>query len=331
MKKKKMLRWLTLRPRLRPHTRSYQSTAHVSSDDGHGKTPSTTEPQIPPSTTEQQIPPTFHPIIRRPTEEITKRRANVHGGGRGEVSLREAFFDDPFNVTIPETDNFVPWMDFTLPNTVDQFLLGCDQDIGGESTVTLEYKEETDEENGMPIWADDTEISGTDVAAGLGYARFSGDLSMDFTGDASRSGYAMTRSKEPSTPLDLGEFQGLAMRIRSPMQYQRPYQCNVRTSSFLPDEVYIGVLQNQSSGWVTVQLPFNSFMLTGRGHMRSIQRAMNTHEMLSVGFSCTEKVPGPYMLDVAWIAVVRNMLEDQDILKLNYNDGILESAAGIIR
>ena len=31
------------------------------------------------------------------------------------------------------------------------------------------------------------------------------------------------------------------------------------------------------------------------------------------------------------IAAVRNMLEDKDILKLNYNDGVLDAAAGIIR
>ena len=244
------------------------------------------------------------------------RRANIHGGGRGEISLREAMHD-PLNVTLPDVDNLVPLMDFTLPSTIDQFLLGCDQDIGGESTVALEYHEETNDVSGMPIWGDDTEISGTSVGAGLGYARFSGDLSMDFTGDASRSGYAMTRSKEPVTPLDLGEFQGIAMRVRSPMQYQRPYQCNIRTTSFLPDEVYISLLQNKSPGWITVQIPFDSFMLTGRGHLRYIDRAMNTHEILTIGFSCAEKVPGPYVLDIAWIAVVRNMLEDKDILKSN--------------
>ena len=255
---------------------------------------------------------------------------NVQGGGRGVIPLREAM-RDPFNVAVPEADNFVPLMDFTLPNTIDQFLLGCDQDIGGESTISLEYHEETNEGDGRPNWADDNEISGTSVAAGLGYARFAGTLSMDFTGDASRSGYAMTRSKEPVEPLDLGEFQGIAMRVRSPMPYQRPYQCNIRTSSFLPDEVYIGLLQNKTPGWVTVQLPFDSFMLTGRGHYRSIQRPMNTHEILSFGFSCSEKVPGPYALDIAWIAAARHMLDDKDILKLNYSDGVLDAAAGIIR
>lgn len=246
------------------------------------------------------------------------------------MPLRDVI-SDPFNVAVPDAENFVALMDFTLPNTIDQFLLGSDKDIGGESTISLEYKEKTDEVTGVPEWADETEISGTSVAAGLGYARFSGDLSMDFSGDVVRSGYAMTRSKEPVTPLDLGEFQGLAMRIRSPMSYQRPYQCNIRTTSFLPDEVYIGVLQNETNGWVTVQLPFDSFMLTGRGHFRSIQRAMNSHEILTLGFSCSEKVPGPYVLDIAWVAAVRNMLEDKDILKLNYSDGILDAAAGIIR
>jgi hypothetical protein len=272
--------------------------------------------------------PTKFQIIKK--QPKTSSELNVQGGGRGVIPLREAL-NDPFNVAVPDADNFVPLMDFTLPTTIDQFLLGCDQDIGGESTISLEYKEETNDDNGMPTWADDTDISGTAVAAGLGYARFSGNLSMDFTGDATRSGYAMTRSKEPVTPLDLGEFEGLAMRVRSPMKYQRPYQCNVRTTSFLPDEVYIGILQNETPGWVTVQLPFDSFVLTGRGHFRAIQRPMNTHEILTFGFSCSEKVPGPYVLDIAWIAAVRNMLEDKDILKLNYNDGILDAAAGIIR
>ena len=274
-------------------------------------------------------PPKFQ-VVPHDAPPPPQQQLNVQGGGRGQVPLREAM-QDPFNVAIPDTENFVPLMDFTLPSTIDQFLLGCDQDIGGESTVQLDYREDVDDTTGFPTWADDNEISGTAVAAGLGYARFSGNLSMDFTGDASRSGYAMTRSKEPVTPLDLGEFQGLAMRVRSPMQYQRPYQCNVRTTSFLPDEVYIGLLQNETPGWVTVQLPFDAFMLTGRGHFRSIQRPMNTHEVLSFGFSCSEKVPGPYALDVAWVAVVRNMLEDKDILKLNYSDGVLDAAAGIIR
>ena len=58
---------------------------------------------------------------------------------------------------------------------------------------------------------------------------------------------------------------------------------------------------------------------------------MPTHEFLTVGFACTEKVPGPYHLDVAWIAAVRNMLGDEDVLKLNYSGGVLDAASGIIR
>ena len=119
--------------------------------------------------------------------------------------------------------------------------------------------------------------------------------------------------------------------MRSPLPYQRPYGVNVRTESFLPDEVFIGILQLNSPGWVTVQLPFDAFTLTGRGHIRAIQRHMPTHEFLTVGFACTEKVPGPYLLDVAWIAAVRDMLGDEDVLKMNYSGGVLDAASGIIR
>ena len=54
-------------------------------------------------------------------------------------------------------------------------------------------------------------------------------------------------------------------------------------------------------------------------------------QFLTVGFACTEKVPGPYLLDVAWIAAVRDMLGDEDVLKMNYSGGVLDAASGIIR
>lgn len=263
-----------------------------------------------------------------------RKKAQSLGGGRGEISLREALSHDPLDVTPPELDNWNLLFDFSEPETIADWRWASDKDIGGESTCELEHVPGTpDASNTLkrPEWADETPISGFDMCTGTGYARFSGNLSMDFTGSATRSGYAMARSQEPLQPLDLGEYKGLAMRVRSPLPYQRPYGINVRTESFLPDEVFIGILQLSSPGWVTVQLPFDAFTLTGRGHVRAIQRPMPTHEFLTVGFACTEKVPGPYHLDVAWIAAVRNMLGDEDVLKLNYSGGVLDAASGIIR
>ena len=267
------------------------------------------------------------------TPAQTKRPQSL-GGGRGEISLREALSHDPLDVTPPDLDNWNLLFDFSVPETVADWRWASDKDIGGESTCELEHVPGTpDASNTLkrPEWADETPISGFDMCTGTGYASFSGNLSMDFTGSATRSGYAMARSQEPLQPLDLGEYKGLAMRVRSPLPYQRPYGINVRTESFLPDEVFIGILQLSSPGWVTVQLPFDAFTLTGRGHVRAIQRPMPTHEFLTVGFACTEKVPGPYHLDVAWIAAVRNMLGDEDVLKLNYSGGVLDAASGIIR
>ena len=257
------------------------------------------------------------------------RRPRNMGGGRGEVGLREALSHDPLDIAPPEVDNWNMLFDFSDPSTVSSWVWASDKDIGGESTCELEHVEGPLLD--PPEWADETPISGSDMCIGSGYARFFGNLSLDFTGSATRSGYAMARSQEPLQPLDLGEYKGLAMRVRSPLPYQRLYGINVRTESFLPDEVYIGALQLNSPGWVTVQLPFESFTLTGRGHIRAIQRPMPTHEFLTVGFACTEKVPGPYHLDVAWIAAVRNMLGDEDVLKMNYSGGVLDAASGIIR
>ena len=292
------------------------------------------------------VPPEKTPLKKPPQKKSAPQSL---GGGRGEISLREALRFDPLDVTPPDLNNWNVLFDFSEPATVADWLWASDKDIGGESTCSLEHVPGSptapsdrggiggggggggDGEAPTPEWADETPISGLDLCTGTGFARFSGNLSMDFTGSATRSGYAMARSQEPLQPLDLGEYKGLAMRVRSPLPYQRPYGVNVRTESFLPDEVFIGILQLNSTGWVTVQLPFDAFTLTGRGHIRAIQRHMPTHEFLTVGFACTEKVPGPYHLDVAWIAAVRDMLGDEDVLKMNYSGGVLDAASGIIR
>ena len=78
-------------------------------------------------------------------------------------------------ISLQESERML--VDFSDPDVTAAMILGSDQDIGGESTCTLEYESLT--------------------LTGLVIRVFSGNLSVEHTGRAVRTGYCAMRTPKP--------------------------------------------------------------------------------------------------------------------------------------
>jgi hypothetical protein len=112
-------------------------------------------------------------------------------------------------------DNLRLWEPDSSDVVDDEWLSTSDLgSIGGKSTVSVRYAV-TDE--------------------GPSAVVFSGDISLERSGKVAKSGYAAMRHSFPWREVDLGEYEGLAMRVKSD---GRTYMVNAQTDTFIADDLY---------------------------------------------------------------------------------------------
>ncbi|KAF3004150.1 hypothetical protein E8E13_005280 [Curvularia kusanoi] len=192
---------------------------------------------------------------------------------------------------------------FRLQNADDlrQFKKMSDKDIGGYSTVNLDYHPSTQTEPA--------------------HARFHGTISTQLPHNQphiQRTGYAGFRTLERGRTIfgpsfwDVSRYGYLALQFKSD---GRKYFVNVQTDSIVPTDIHQHLLHSKTPGeWETVLIKWSEFVRTNHGQVVEPQREMLTQKVRTVGISLIDRIPGPYDLSIGNVWATNAGAED-DILR----------------
>jgi NADH dehydrogenase [ubiquinone] 1 alpha subcomplex assembly factor 1 len=184
---------------------------------------------------------------------------------------------------------------FTEKDARMRWAIGCDQDIGGYSTATLEVTPE-------------------------GYGRFSGTLSQRLPHDRKdiiRSGYAAIRTRNARPTLfgdlfwDTTQFRFLLLRVRGD---HRRYMVNLQTDGVVQTDLFQHRLFLRRPGtWEDVLIAFRDFTQTNNGLILPTQMQMLRERVRSIGISVADGQEGPFQLEIAHIKMINTEDTDGDI------------------
>jgi len=181
-----------------------------------------------------------------------------------------------------------PLITFSESNSIELCKTMSDADLGGFSTVNLDF-----------IPASESQPS---------HAHFYGDISIELPPnrpEVVRSGYAGWRTQDRGRTLwgrslwDIDPYAFLALRFKSD---GRKYFVNIQTDSIVPTDLHQHRLFSKKPGeWETVVIPFNDFVRTNHGQVVEPQSEILRQSVKSVGISLIDRVPKPYNLRIARI------------------------------
>jgi monofunctional biosynthetic peptidoglycan transglycosylase len=124
---------------------------------------------------------------------------------------------------------------------------------------------------------------------------FFGTLSLENNG-----GFASLRSRPRRLGLQAGDT--LVARVRGD---GREYQFNLYTSTRRTGFSYRAPAPTRPGEWIELRVPLDRFEATSFGRVVRGAGPVDPDGVTSVGFLLGEKVPGPFVLEVAWIKVLR--------------------------
>ena len=124
---------------------------------------------------------------------------------------------------------------------------------------------------------------------------FYGTLSLENNG-----GFASVRSRPRALGLQTGDT--LVARVRGD---GREYQLNLYTAERRMAFSYRAPAQTRSGEWIEVRIPLDRFEATSFGRVLRGAGPVDPRSVTSIGFLLAEKTPGPFLLEVAWIKVLR--------------------------
>lgn len=181
-----------------------------------------------------------------------------------------------------------PIVAFSDPNAIETCKIMSDQDMGGFSKVSMDFKP----------------ASTTEPA----HAHFHGSISTELPPnrpEIQRSGYAAWRTRDRAATIfgkslwDLDPYSYLALRIRSD---GRKYFVNIQTESIVPTDLHQHRLYAKQPGeWETVVLSINEFVRTNHGMVVEPQKDMMRQRIRSVGIGLIDRMPGPFDISIAEI------------------------------
>ncbi|KAI0204258.1 complex I intermediate-associated protein 30-domain-containing protein [Astrocystis sublimbata] len=201
----------------------------------------------------------------------------------------------------------LPLHSFHTADSLDTCKTLCDQDIGGFSTVSLDYVPRS--------------TTTPEAIQGPGYARFHGSISTKLPPnkpDIMRSGYAAWRTLDPKSTLfgrslfNIDMYAYLALRIRSD---GRSYLINIQTESVVPTDLHQHRLFAKRPGeWETVIIKWNDFVRTNHGFVVEPQTEILRQKVRTFGIGLTDRVPGPFELDIERMWATNDMSEDDEVV-----------------
>uniref|UniRef100_T1JGP2 NADH:ubiquinone oxidoreductase intermediate-associated protein 30 domain-containing protein n=1 Tax=Strigamia maritima TaxID=126957 RepID=T1JGP2_STRMM len=203
---------------------------------------------------------------------------------RGE--MKEKFLDEPAWVVEPGTTDIV-WK-FDNQEVLDKWLVTSDSDhTEGFSQCTLRLNAAKN-------------------------ATFSGILQTHLPKDGriKKAGYCSMRSMRPRKSFqraiyhDWDMFTHLIMRVRGD---GRPYMLNLASVGYFDvmfNDIFQFVLYTRGGPyWQVAKIPFSRFFLGSKGRVQDKQCKIPLRQITNLGISCGDRLPGPFQLEIDYIAV----------------------------
>ncbi|KAF8896204.1 complex I intermediate-associated protein 30-domain-containing protein [Infundibulicybe gibba] len=200
---------------------------------------------------------------------------------------------------------------FNSKADVQQFATGCDGDIGGTSTVHLDFDE-------SPANSTSIEKPGT--------GKFWGEMRLGVRSGLEgklRGGYAGFRNKQRPTMFghlmdDVSNHRYLALRLRlaGDMRTHNSYFVNIQTDGPITTDLWQHRLyfQRHDSTWEDLFIPFDNFVRTNSGELSEDQIPMYREKVRSIGISLlggNSGTAGKYELGIDSIRIVN----DEDVTR----------------
>ncbi|XP_034713505.1 complex I intermediate-associated protein 30, mitochondrial [Etheostoma cragini] len=192
--------------------------------------------------------------------------------------------------------NQVLW-EFRGPESLEQWTVSSDQEIGGQSEVHLKL--------------------GRNHNTCLLYGTLSSTAPKD--GETRYSGYCTMRSKQPLASFDRKEhydwssFNTLHLRVRGD---GRPWMINIATETYFShqkDDIYNYFLYTRGGPyWQDVKIPFSKFFLTHRGRIQDDQHPLWLDKVNTIGFTLGDKADGPFQLEIDFIGVCKDYAHTEE-------------------
>lgn len=130
---------------------------------------------------------------------------------------------------------------------------------------------------------------------------FTGNISLETSGEMVRSGFATVRTKPEVEVPSLEPFNALELRLRTD---GRPYVFNIKQHD-MAEAIYQGKMLLPADRWFTVALPFSDFLLTHRGTIVPHQQEMDPTAISGFGVLLADGRPGPFRLEIESIRATR--------------------------
>lgn len=140
--------------------------------------------------------------------------------------------------------------------------------------------------------------------------KFSGTLSLENNG-----GFASIRTQPAELKLDGYDTIGLRLKGDG-----RTYYFNARTSSRNRASSYRAAIKTQTDTWQDVHIPLNTFVFNSFGRVVTGADPLKAKDIQSVGFTLSDKKPGPFKLEVSEIRAAITSGNNQ-ITSSDHSDG----------
>jgi NADH dehydrogenase [ubiquinone] 1 alpha subcomplex assembly factor 1 len=143
------------------------------------------------------------------------------------------------------------------------------------------------------------------VMGGVSEGRFkiTADKTMEFSGRLSlenNGGFASVRTK--LTNFDIHGGDTLVVRVKGD---GREYVLNIYTKSRRMAFSYRAPLPTTRDEWTEVSVPLDEFIPTSFGNRVQGMGPVEPDQINSLGFMLSDKKPGPFKLEVAWMKITR--------------------------
>ena len=143
------------------------------------------------------------------------------------------------------------------------------------------------------------------VMGGVSEGRFkiTADKTMEFSGRLSlenNGGFASVRTK--LTNFDIHGGDTLVVRVKGD---GREYVLNIYTKSRRMAFSYRAPLPTTRDEWTEVSVPLDEFIPTSFGNRVQGMGPVEPDQINSLGFMLSDKKPGPFKLEVAWMKIAR--------------------------
>jgi monofunctional biosynthetic peptidoglycan transglycosylase len=143
------------------------------------------------------------------------------------------------------------------------------------------------------------------VMGGVSEGRFkiTADKTMEFSGRLSlenNGGFASVRTKLSNFDIRGGDT--LVVRVKGD---GREYVLNIYTKSRRMAFSYRAPLPTTRDEWTEVSVPLDEFIPTSFGNRVQGMGPVEPDQINSLGFMLSDKKPGPFKLEVAWMKITR--------------------------